>query len=64
MKKDNKQRIKAFFWLVILAGLTIVTLMAARFQAEAVITGVEAEVLLLDKGNNLFCCFHIHLINQ
>ena len=53
MKKNNKQRIKAFFWLVILAGLTVVTLMAARFQAEAVITGVEAEVLLLDKGNNL-----------
>lgn len=53
MKKLNKQRIKAFFWLVILAGLTGVTLMAARFQAEEVITSVEAEVLLLDKGNNL-----------
>jgi cell division protein FtsQ len=53
MNKAYKQRIKAFFWLVLLAGLTGVTLMAARFQAEELITGVEAEVLLLDKGNNL-----------
>ena len=27
--------------------------MAARFQSEAVITGIEAEVELLEKGNNL-----------
>ncbi len=40
-------------WLVLLASLTGVTLMAARFQADAVITGVEAEVSLLEKGNNL-----------
>ena len=53
MNKITKQRIKTFFWLVIMAGLTGVTLMAARFQAEEVITSVEAEVLLLDKGNNL-----------
>jgi len=53
MIKGNKQRIKAFFWLVLLASLTGITLMAARFQSEKVIRGVEAEVLLLDKGNNL-----------
>jgi cell division protein FtsQ len=53
MKKENKQRIKTLFWLVLLAGLATVTLMAARFQAEEVITAVEAEVVLLDKGNNL-----------
>src|SRR5688572_19016449 len=53
MNKTNKQQLKTFFWLVLLAGLSVVTLMAARFQAEAVITGVDAEVLLLDKGNNL-----------
>ncbi len=40
-------------WLVILTSLMGVTLMAARFQADAVITGVEAEVVLLEKGNNL-----------
>lgn len=40
-------------WLVLLASLTGVTLMAARFQSEAVITGIEAEVELLEKGNNL-----------
>lgn len=53
MKKENKQRIKTLFWVVLLATLTGVTLMAARFQAEEVISGVQAEVLLLDKGNNL-----------
>ena len=53
MNKINKQRIKAFFWIVLLAALTGVTLMAARFQAGNVISGVEAEVLLLEKGNNL-----------
>ena len=53
MNKANKQRIKTFFWLVILAGLSGVTLMAARFQSGEVITKVHAEVLLLDKGNNL-----------
>ncbi len=53
MKQINKQRIKAFFWLVLLAALTGVSLMAARLQSEEVITGVEAEVLLLEKGNNL-----------
>jgi len=53
MIKTSKQRIKGFFWLVILAGLSGVTLMAARFQADEVITQVKAEVLLLDKGNNL-----------
>jgi len=53
MIKTSKQRIKGFFWLVILAGLSGVTLMAARFQADEVITQVQAEVLLLDKGNNL-----------
>ncbi|MDQ3017999.1 MAG: hypothetical protein M3R25_14905, partial [Bacteroidota bacterium] len=53
MKKINKQRIKTLFWLMLLGALTGVTLMAARFQTEEVIAGVEAEVLLLDKGNNL-----------
>lgn len=40
-------------WLLLLASLTGVTLMAARFQADEIITDVQAEVLLLDKGNNL-----------
>src|SRR5688572_4104500 len=53
MNKTNKQQLKTFFWLVLLAGLSVVTLMAARFQSEEVISAVEAEVLLLDKGNNL-----------
>ncbi|MEO6132747.1 MAG: hypothetical protein ABIQ02_12940 [Saprospiraceae bacterium] len=53
MNKVNKQRIKAFFWLLLLATLTGVTLMAAKFQAAEVISDVQAEVLLLDKGNNL-----------
>lgn len=53
MKKFNKQRIKAYVWLVLLTVLTGITLTAARFQADAVITGVEAEVVLLEKGNNL-----------
>jgi cell division protein FtsQ len=53
MKKLNKHRIKAYVWLVLLTVLTGVTLTAARFQAESVISGVEAEVVLLAKGNNL-----------
>ena len=53
MKNNNRQRIKAFFWLVLMAVLTGVTLMAARFQSEEVIMEVVAEVLLLEEGNNL-----------
>jgi len=53
MKKLNKHNIKAYAWLVLLAVLTGITLTAARFQAGALITGVEAEVVLLEKGNNL-----------
>jgi cell division protein FtsQ len=53
MKKLNKHNIKAYVWLVLLAVLTGITLTAARFQAGALITGVEAEVVLLEKGNNL-----------
>ena len=53
MIKGSKQHIKAFLWLVLLVTLSGVTLMAARFQAGEVIKSVEAEVLLLDKGNNL-----------
>lgn len=53
MKKLNTHRIKAFLWLVLLAVLTGITLTAARYQAGALIKGVEAEVVLLDKGNNL-----------
>ena len=53
MIKISKHRIKTFLWLFSLAALTGVTLMAARFQTDAVITGIEAEVELLEKGNNL-----------
>lgn len=53
MKKDNKRRLKTFIWIAFLAALTGVTLTAARYQAETVIVDVEAEVELLDKGNNL-----------
>lgn len=53
MKKESKLQIKTLLWLVLLTVLAGVTLTAARFQAEAVIEGVEAEVELLDKGNNL-----------
>lgn len=53
MKKENRLRIKTILWLVFLTVLAGVTLTAARFQAEAVIEGVEAEVELLEKGNNL-----------
>jgi cell division protein FtsQ len=53
MMKVNKQRIKTFFWLVLLGSLTTMALMAAKFQAEEVIKDVNAEVILLDKGNNL-----------
>lgn len=53
MKGISKHRVKAFLWLVLLTVLTGITLTAARFQAVALIAGVEAEVVLLDKGNNL-----------
>ncbi len=53
MKIITKHRIRAFVWLLLLTTLTGVTLMAARYQAEAVIRGVEADVVLLTKGNNL-----------
>jgi cell division protein FtsQ len=53
MKKLNKHHLKTFLWLVLLTVLTGITLTAARFQAESVIKGLEAEVVLLDKGNNL-----------
>lgn len=53
MIKGNKQRIKTFMWLLLLAALTGITLMAAQFRSEEVISDVQAEVLLLDKGNNL-----------
>lgn len=53
MNRVFKQRIKTLFWLVILAGLTGVTFVAARFQADEVIKSVEAEVILLEEGNNL-----------
>ncbi|HJW28831.1 MAG TPA: hypothetical protein VJ508_06215, partial [Saprospiraceae bacterium] len=51
--KLNKSRIKAFLWVVFLTGLAGVTLTAARFQEKNVIQEVKAEVVLLDKGNNL-----------
>lgn len=53
MIRISKYRIKTFMWLVILVSITGITLMAARFQSDAVITGIEAEVVLLEKGNNL-----------
>lgn len=53
MKALSKHRIKTFVWLVLLTVLTGITLTAARFQADDVIKGVEAEVVLLEKGNNL-----------
>ena len=53
MIANNKQRYKTFFWLMLMAALTGITLMAARFQADEVIRDVKAEVLLLEKGNNL-----------
>lgn len=53
MKQLNKSRIKAFVWIVFLAVLAGLTLTAARFQGDALIQGVEAEVVLLEKGNNL-----------
>jgi len=51
--KVNKSRIKAFVWVVFLAGLAGVTLTAARFQDRNLVKEVKAEVVLLDKGNNL-----------
>jgi len=51
--KVNKSRIKAFVWVVFLAVLAGVTLTAARFQDRNLVKEVKAEVVLLDKGNNL-----------
>ena len=51
--KVNKSRIKAFVWVVFLAGLAGVTLTAARYQEKNLVKEVKAEVVLLDKGNNL-----------
>jgi len=51
--KVNKSRIKAFVWVVFLAVLAGVTLTAARFQERNLVKEVKAEVVLLDKGNNL-----------
>ncbi len=53
MKQPSKSRIKAFIWVVFLAALAGLTLTAARFQADGVIRDVQAEVVLLEKGNNL-----------
>ena len=53
MKTIYKHRIRVLMWLVVLSVLTGLSLTAARFQADAVISGVEAEVMLLEKGNNL-----------
>ena len=53
MKSISKHQIKIYAWLVLLTVLTGVTLTAARFQADELIQGVEAEVVLLEKGNNL-----------
>jgi cell division protein FtsQ len=49
----NKSRIKAFLWVVFLAVLAGLTLTAARYQEKNLIREVKAEVVLLDKGNNL-----------
>ena len=51
--KLSKSRIKVFLWLVFLSGLVGLTLTAARFQDKNVIKEVRAEVILLEKGNNL-----------
>ena len=51
--KVNKSRIKAFVWVVFLAVLAGVTLTAARYQEKNLVKEVKAEVVLLDKGNNL-----------
>lgn len=53
MNKALRHRIKTFLWLVILTGLAGVSLTAARFQADEVIRGVVAEVILEDEGDNL-----------
>lgn len=53
MKQIHKQRLKGLMWLMLLTVLTGITLTAARFQADALIKGVEAEVELLERGNNL-----------
>jgi cell division protein FtsQ len=49
----NKSRIKAFLWVVFLTVLAGLTLTAARYQEKNLISEVKAEVVLLDKGNNL-----------
>ncbi len=51
--KLNKSRIKAFAWVVLLIILAGVTLTAARYREKNLIQEVKAEVVLLDKGNNL-----------
>jgi cell division protein FtsQ len=51
--KVNKSRIKAFLWVVFLTVLAGLTLTAARYQEKNLIKEVKAEVVLLDKGNNL-----------
>jgi len=53
IKEKNKQRFKAFIWLLLLMTLTGLTLTAAKYHADEVISEVKAEVILLDKGNNL-----------
>lgn len=53
MKKENKRTLTTFIWLAFCAALAGVTLTAARYQAETLIVSVEAEVELLEKGNNL-----------
>jgi cell division protein FtsQ len=51
--KLNKSRLKAFVWVVFLTVLAGLTLTAARYQEKNLIREVKAEVVLLDKGNNL-----------
>jgi cell division protein FtsQ len=53
MKKPSNSRIKTFLWLTFLVVLGGLTLSAARFQAGMVVQNVQAEVVLLEKGNNL-----------
>ena len=53
MKKPNKSHLKVVGWLTFLVVLCGLTISAARFQASGVIKEVRAEVVLLDKGNNL-----------
>lgn len=53
MKKPNKSHFKVVGWLTFLVVLCGLTISAARFQASGVIKEVRAEVVLLEKGNNL-----------